>query len=419
MASVSAMATAPPPRPAWVAAMNAFGATLGDPAAMVSLDGDELQATARRLTGLDDFGPDDWREGFQLLVEGLERDAELTFVGRVLARQEVLRSLVNRLQITKALADEPAVTEQAVDRPIIVTGVGRSGTSITHELLSIDPALHAPRTWELLYPCPPPRAETYTTDPRIAIAEADQPFWYQVVPEFLAIHENHGDTPNECVVGTMTEFRSEYWPGAYYVPAYTQWLMQCDMSVAYRFHRQLLQLLQWRCPGQRFALKAPSHVGALQHVFATYPDATVVVCHRDPAKVLPSLMDLMATLLYLASDRWRHGELSGDLVAGYAQLWQHVDEQRRSGAVPQDQIVDLRYQDLMDDAGGTMEGLYARLDLEFTPAHADRIRSYLAAKPKDRHAPHRYAFDDLGMDVEEFRALFTRHMEEYGVPLET
>lgn len=409
------MTTTPPLRPAWVEALNAFGRTLGDPSAMISLDADELLTTAQQRTGLSDFGGDQWREPFRLLVEGMVRDAQLTFVGRVLARQDVLRSLINRLRIAQTVHDEPAILEREIVAPILVTGIGRSGTSILHELLALDPQHHAPRTWELLYPCPPPHADSYDSDPRIAIAETDEPIWYQIMPEFLAMHENHGDTPNEDVVGTMTEFRSEYWPGAYYVPEYTDWLMKSDMGVAYRFHKQMLQLMQWGCPDQRFALKAPSHLGALDHVFATYPDAKVVLCHRDPLKVLPSLMDLMASLLYLSTDVWRHAELSGDLVAGYAQLWAYVDEQRDSGAVPSDQIVDLRYQDLIEDPVETMRNLYAGFDCEFTPTHGERITEYLAAKPKDRHTPHRYSFEDLGLDRDAVRSLFAPHLERYGV----
>src|SRR5439155_12835292 len=123
----------------------------------------------------------------------------------------------------------------------------------------------------------------------------------------------------------------------------------------------------------------------------------------------------MASLLYLSTDVWRHSELSADLVAGYGQLWAYVDGQRESGAVPNDQIVDLRYQDLMVDPVATMERLYADLDREFTPRHGERIATYLAAKPKDRHAPHRYSFEDLGIDRAEVRALFAQHLKRYGV----
>jgi hypothetical protein len=129
-------------------------------------------------------------------------------------------------------------------------------------------------------------------------------------------------------------------------------------------------------------------------------------------------MDLMAALLYLSTDIWRHAELSGDLVAGYAQLLEYVDGQRESGEVPNDQIVDLRYQDLMDDPVAAMTRLYEDLSLEFTPAHSDRISAYLAAKPKDRHAPHRYSFEDLGLERDEMRALFAPHLERFGVPQE-
>src|SRR5258705_2926853 len=87
----------PPQRPRWVERLDAHGAAVGDPRALVSLDPAELLETARRSTGLDDFGGDEWRPHFDVLVEGLEREAQLHLAGRLLARAELIRTLRNRL----------------------------------------------------------------------------------------------------------------------------------------------------------------------------------------------------------------------------------------------------------------------------------------------------------------------------------
>jgi len=408
----------PPPRPDWVEALNQMGRSLGSPASLVSLDAEELLASARAMTGLDDFGDDAWREPFALLLDGMERDADLHLIGRLLAREDVLRSLTNRLLLADAFAGEPSISREAIRAPVVVTGMGRSGTTILHELLAQDPAHRSPATWELLYPCPPPETATYRTDARIGRADADWTLWARIAPEYQTMHDNRGDAPNECILGTMPEFRSDTWSGNHHVPAYLDWLVRSDMGVAYRFHRRLLQLLQWRCPGERWVLKAPSHLGSLPSLFATYPDARVVIIHRDPMKVLPSLMSLMATLLYLRSDEWRHAELTARLSWAYPMLFDHVTALRDGGSLPAPQIHDVRYHDLMTDPVETLAALYRWLELDFTPAHEARARAHLAARPKDRHRAHAYSFDQLDLDADDVRASFAGYLARYDIPSE-
>ena len=150
------MAWSPQPRPQWVGELNAFGQHLGTPAALVSLDEMSLLDAARAATGLDDFGDDGWREGFAIFLRSLEDEADLHLIGRILARNEIVRALVNRLDVHATLERNPDILEEEIAAPVLVVGTGRSGTSLLHELLAQDPAHRVARTWELLHPCPPP-----------------------------------------------------------------------------------------------------------------------------------------------------------------------------------------------------------------------------------------------------------------------
>ena len=298
------MVWTPPPRPEWVEEVNAFGRQLGDPAALVSLDRESLiTAAIRAAGGLDDFGDDDFREPFEVFVRSLEDEAELNLVGRLMARNEIVRSLRNRLQITNEHREHPEIGAGAIDAPVLVTGTGRSGTSILHELLAQDPAHRALLTWEALHPCPPPEQATYTTDPRIAAAHREYAtFWNLVTPEYQTMHENGGDVPNEDGLLVMPAFLSDHLMGAYTVPTYTSYFVAADMKPALAFHRRFLQVLQWRCAADGWVLKWPGFLSRLPDYFAQYPDARVVITHRDPLKVLPSMTSLMSTLVWQHTD---------------------------------------------------------------------------------------------------------------------
>jgi hypothetical protein len=409
----------PWPRPDWVETINAFGRHAGDAAALVPLDADALLVTARELTGLTDFGTG-WEEGFALVVAGLERDARLNTLGRLLARADIVQFLVNRLQLTEAFRAEPEIGDAPVTAPVFVTGTGRSGTSILHELLTQDPGLRAPLTWEMRYPCPVPDPATAAGDPRVAMADRDVTAWNLITPEYRTMHENAGDLPNECSQITQQAFFSNNWMGQYDLPEYTAWFTSTDPTPAYRFHRRFLQLLQSRAGPARWVLKDPWHLGAMGALFGVYPDARVVVTHRDPLAVLPSLVNLMTCLRWQRSDHVDRDRLVQLVTIGTAAVLDATTRRRDAGKLPAGRIVDVRYDDLVHRPEETMRAAYGGLGRELTPAVAERMSTYLAAKRRARSdaGAHEYAFADLGLDYDETRARFATYQERYGIPSE-
>src|SRR5262249_53064007 len=259
---------------------------------------------ARRRTRLADFGDDAgaWREGLHVFTRALDDEADLNLLGRIMARNDIVRALVNRLEARDTLARNPEIPDEKIHAPLLIVGTGRSGTSLLHELLAQDPRHRVARTWELLHPCPPPERASYETDGRIAAADQEYTFWHLVAPEYQTMHENGGDVPNEDPLIDTLELASDHLMGSYPVPSYTRWLARVDLAPVFRAHRQFLQLLQWRFPGERWVLKSPSYLAKLPAFFAEYPDAYAVITHRDPLVVLPSLVSVMATLQWMHSD---------------------------------------------------------------------------------------------------------------------
>jgi hypothetical protein len=236
----------------------------------------------------------------------------------------------------------------------------------------------------------------------------------KVVPEFLAIHETTSGGPDECVVGMQHEFTSQVWSAPHRAPNYDGWLMGSGMTQGFRFHRRLLQHLQWKTPG-RWLLKAPTHLACLPTLFAEYPDAQVIQTHRDPLKLMASTADMMATLRWQRSDRVDYDEYVEGIAFGYPFLLDMVIDQRATGVVPDDRFVDVRFADLMQDHIGTIGAIYDQLGIELTDEAAGRMRAYLDARPKDRHGAHSYRFEDLGLDRDEMRTRYAAYMDRFAV----
>ncbi|NCF16891.1 MAG: sulfotransferase, partial [Haliea sp.] len=340
----------PPPHPEWLSTMNREGSYLNLPA-VVPLDEASLLSQVCRTTGLDDFGDDGWREPFAVLVKALEEEAQLTLMGRLMARNDIILWLSTRLRVTDTLKRHPEILEEEIVAPMFIVGLPRSGTSILFELLAQDPDVGVPLMWEALQPCPPPETASYHSDPRIQVADRLFTQWGRVAPEFNSMHEMRGDIPAECGLLIAATFISDHNASLHQTPSYSAWCAQADFLPVYEYHRTILKILQWKNPRKRWLLKAPEHQVHLDTLLQVYPDARIVQTHRDPIKCMASTTSLMGTLYYMRSDQAFNAEMFENIIMGEATAnrLEHVIEQREQGVVPAANIADSRYQDLMDD----------------------------------------------------------------------
>ena len=407
----------PAPRPDWVRRLNRAGTVLGELDEVVPLDEASLLAAATSSTGLEDFGPDEWREPFRILLADIGEHARLNLVGRILARRDIVHSLVVRLQMAETEKQHPEILEQPIEEPVVITGMGRTGTSILYELMAQDPQWRVPTGWELRYPSPPPEATTRDDDPRLVEARDDIALWYDVVPELLGLHEISSEGAEEDVVALEHEFIAVSWSALHKAPNLDLYIAMHGAEQIYRHHRRIFQHLQFRAPG-RWLWKGPAHLSTLQTFLAHYPDARIVMTHRDPIKILPSTANLISTLRWQRSDHVDHLELAQMLGFGLPLLFDMVADQRSSGVLPEERFTDVRFADLMNDHIGAIRGIYEGLGLELGDAAADRMRAYLAAKPKGRHGGGAYRFEDTGLDLAETRSQFAAYMDRFDVPEE-
>jgi hypothetical protein len=390
--------------------MNAHADAVGGARALVSLDPDELIATARRITGLDDFGGDEWLAPYHVLLDSIEREASLHLAGRLLTRAEILRTLRNRLQLAELWRGRPEIVSDPIHPPVFVVGSPRSGTSILHELLALDPAHRAPAMWEMLHP-----VESLSGDALRAVGHAETTWWHDLQPEYEAMHANSGDLPNECIFITLHEFLSDHWGGCHDAPTYQAYLAKADQRPAYRYHRRFLQTLQQRARGERWLLKAPSHLFQLRALFDVYPEARIVFTHRDPLKTIPSALSLMGTLKWMRCEHSDPAAGAETTATGYAVIFRRLIEQRASGALPDDRFVDVRYAELVADPGAAVERIYAAFGWRFTPELRRTVVDYVTHKPRGAHGVHHYSLAEMGLDAAVERKRFAFYCDHFGV----
>jgi hypothetical protein len=406
----------PPARPEWVTRLLAHGDAAGGAHHLVGLDPDELVATAVASAGHDDFGPPTWRPHYDVLLDAIARESEMHLAGRILTRAEVLRSLRTRLDLAAQWSRRPDVLERPVPRPVFVVGFARSGTSILHELLALEPSVRAPRTWELLQPADAAAGGEHA---RRAARTGDHvhSFWADLQPEYETMHHNAGDLPNECIFATAHEFLSDHWSGVHVAPTYTMHLATADHTDAYRYHRRVLQTLQGEATPQ-WLCKAPSHLATLATLFAVYPDARVVHIHRDPLRAVPSTLSLMGTLKWMRCDNVDMVPLARPTAKGFARMLDGIIAARAAGTLPDDQFVDVRYADLVADPGATVQRVHAALGWPAGPEVATRARDHIAASPRGPTSAHRYSLAAFGLDRDDLETRFAAYRERFDVAAE-
>ena len=408
-----------PALPLGVRVFNTLSRPLGGLLPQLSLQPEALLETARRSTELDDFGDPWFREGLGVLSLALEDEAELSTLGRILTRADLVLSLENRLRLQDWRTRYPEIAEERVERPIVIIGMARTGTTILHNLLARDRRNRVPLTWEVDRAFPPPEAAMRDDDPRIAEVDARLNRVDELIPDFKKMHPMGALHPQECVRILSNEMASMIFELSYNVPSYREWLHhKADLRPAYQGHRRMLQHLQWRHPG-RWVLKSPCHLWHLDAVLCEYPDALLVQTHRDPLSILSSLVSLATTLRAMYGTRVSPKALAREWAELNAEALDASVDARESGVVPPERVIDIQFRELVGDPVGTVQRIYDFAGIRMIPEAAAAIQGHWDANPADKHGKHEHRFSETGLDLEEQRARIRRYQEYFDVPSET
>jgi hypothetical protein len=378
-----------------------------------------LEEASKRAGGLEDYGPGPFLEPLKLFVSSLESDARLNPVGQFIAGQRALGHMTNRLNYVNDRKLYPEITRQKIVKPIFIIGLGRTGSTILHDILAQDPVNRAPLTWEVTYPSPPPQTATFLTDARIAQCEAGFPPLDERREKFKAMHPMGAQLSQECVVMMGDAMCTPLFHNQFRVTTYQDWVdREGAWAEVYDFHYRQLQHLQSGHAGERWVLKTGAHMWGLEHLLRTYPDARIVFTHRDPVKSLTSYASLTALVRSMGSDTVDPFEVAADWNPRLKRALEHAIAVRGAKAYPEAVFYDMKFSDFIRDQFAVVQKIYAAFDLPMSAEAAARMKWFIADNPQGKHGIHRYSPEEYGIDPQVVRREFRPYIERFNLPPE-
>jgi hypothetical protein len=370
---------------------------------------------AQAQTGLDDFGPetDAMVEALTVLVRSANDDADLDEQGEAVFGGMVVSLLTRRLEVERWYADHPEIGDQEIASVLFGVGLPRTGSTALSYLLAQDRSVRSLRMWEANQPIPPPELDGEDDDPRFLAAREAMAGLGSVPEEIRSMLPSSADGPAECLELLNLSFRCSMLDTVAQTPSYGAWLVDCDFGPAYRYHRRVLKLLQWRRPPNRWRLKTPAHMFGIDALDAVYPHARFVITHRDPAKVMASLASVETAVVRMYTGKadpqyfGRHCVDDWDLaLRRFLAFRDRVGEAR---------FFDVAFADLQADPIGTVRGLYEWLGEDLTPETATAMQEWWDGSQEDRHAGggHRYTPEEFGLDADELHERFAYYSERF------
>jgi hypothetical protein len=376
---------------------------------------DEIIAAARAQSGLSDFGDPAILEGLGVLLKSYTEEAKFTEAGMQRSIAALVDALANRMRVEDWLARHPDLLERPVEKPLFVFGLPRTGTTLAINLLHADPARRSFLRWEAFDAVPPPSPRELHAGPRFDKVQAQTLRGLALAPQIAAIHYEDADSPTECQFAMAPSFCAQLFDSQADIPSYHRWLLhEADYGPAFRYEKRLLQLLQAEAPG-RWTLKNPWHPLFLDALTEVFPDAQLVMTHRDPVEVVGSACSLVKHVRRMYSDQVDLHAIGANLTETFELMIARSDAFRaRHG---RSAIHDVQYADVMADPLGTVRGIYAAFGEPLTAKAEGAMQAYLAANPKGKHGRHEYTLEEFGLSAAGIRDRFGDYVERYAIPV--
>ncbi|HUA90822.1 MAG TPA: sulfotransferase [Steroidobacteraceae bacterium] len=382
----------------------------------MQIQAEPLIEAARAQTGLEDFGEDSFREGLEVLCRSASEEAQLSPMGQMAVPAAIGGCLANRLRVTDWVKRYPEVAAERIQAPFVVVGMFRAGTTLMSYLLEKDERHRPLLRWEVNDSVPPPTREGLTGDPRIATTRATMAMLDHINPRIKVVQNEEPDGPTECIAVLNQDFKSLVWEAMANLPSYGQWLHGTDHASAYRYHRTVLQILQSGGARGRWSLKSPHHALHLDALTGVYPDARLVLMHRDPRVLCASVCSLISTISSTFSD--------ADHRAYIAEHWTQMLErsvaavERFRSAHPEVRIVDVQYAELLGDPLATMRRVYRAFGDELDGQALEAMTEHVSSHPQGRFGRHAYRLEEFGLDAGAIAERFKGYVQRYDIPLE-
>ena len=380
---------------------------------------DAVLEAAVAATGLDDFGPLDFCERLGMQLAEVDADPDRTGLGRMLMFGDCMKYASARLRIEDLLKQHPEIGDIPIEKPVIVIGLPRSGTTNLVNLLASDSRFRSMPLWESYEPVPDPRELVGPdgVDPRWTRCQQQWEAMKSGAPFIAAMHPmepDHVHEENELMAPDFSNYNLE-WVAR--VPKWRDHYLATDQTPHYAYMKKVLQILQWYRPRERWVLKSPQHLEQIGPLLATFPDATIVVTHRDPVAVVQSTITM---LTYGARTAYRSPNPEWYRDYWTDRIGRLLDASLRDRhLLPEGRVVEVFFHDYMADELGTLQRIYDAAGIELTDSAKAEIGAYQAAHPRGKEG--RVIYDlrgDFATTPEQVRERFGDYLDRFPVRIE-
>jgi len=381
---------------------------------MKTFDANELLRAAEETTGLRDFGPNDFMEGYTRFISSINAQGEISDRHWQPFRERVLRLLVNRLWFAKDLAEHPEISDEEIKAPVIIVSLPRSGSTKLHRMLSASGDFQTLPLWRAHMFARIPGLADGGKERRIEQTRSYERWMNEVSPDLNTGHPMFTDEAEEDQVLSECTFRDFYCSNVFNVPEYAGWLAGADTAPRYSYLRKQIQYLQWQ--GQQrsapWLLKNVLNLGGETELIRTFEAPRFIATHRDPGKCMPSIANPVRYMQKLYSDH----DTASLLGPALTQIFSHkaLEHVKWRASNPDVQVLDLSMREISVDGVGTAQKVYDFLGMSLSAAAKTAIQNWEERNPLEQHGRNIYSAEGVGTTEGDIRQAFAPYIERFA-----
>jgi hypothetical protein len=380
----------------------------------VDLSVDAVLNAAREQTGFSDFGADDFRERLAIQLQSADEDPWTNELGKLTVFNEKVLNAVSRLRVMDYLKQHPEVDDIEIEKPLIIAGLPRSGTTHLVNLIAADQRFRSMPYYESRQPVPSP-GETPSrdeNDPRFQRGAATWAMQDAMMPLLKNMHAMTPEHIHEEIELQDLDFSSYTLEWIANVPRWRDYYLAHDQTPHYEFLKRMLKVLRHQAGPDQWILKSPQHLEQLVPLHEVFPDATVAITHRDPVAVITSAITMLAYGSRMRNPVMRMGELADYWIDRVERLLRSCI--RDLEKLPAEQTIDVLFSEFMADDMAMVGRVYEVAGIEMTKSAQAQLQAYLDANPRGKHGQIRYDLEaDFGVKPESLYERFDFYYQRY------
>mgnify|MGYP000285160269 FL=1 len=378
----------------------------------MKINANEILDQAKSETGLSDLGEPLFFEGLNKLIDSINNEASLNEIGIQAQPIRIQGLLSNRLRFEEDLKKFPEILDQEIIAPIVIVGLPRTGSTMTHRLLASDPNHTAMLWWEGRYPALLPGEKQGDIEARMELGKAEVDAVVAASPEALDIHPWDYKGADEEILLLEHNFLSTVPESFMALPSYSKWIEEQDHTLAYEDLKKFIQYLQWQNPGRekkRWVLKSPHHLGFIDKMISVFPDAKIIQTHRDPIKTVPSFCSMCANLfepLTTNFDKVFIGKHWSNKLTRALNHCMNISEQHP------DNFLDLEFLNMIKDPIDEMKKIYEFIGEPFGEKTEVAMEAW-REENKHEMGAHKYSLEEYDLTESQINNNFAKYQQKY------